>query len=227
PSLTEMTEKALDILSRSTEDEAKGFFIMIEASRIDHASHANDAAAHIWDVVEYNRLIHSVMAWVDEHPDTAVVSAADHETGGITLPPGYDPRPVGRANHSLEFLVDLIDECEGDMDDKRAYLEAEILPQYGVDDATGEEIGALLDAEDVTAALAATLNERIGVEWSTTDHSAVDVVLYAYAAGEMKTRLLEDLAGTKENVQLPRYVAEALGVSLDEVTALLRGNGTV
>lgn len=39
PSLTEMTEKALSILKRSTENSKEGFFLMIEGSRIDMAAH--------------------------------------------------------------------------------------------------------------------------------------------------------------------------------------------
>ena len=41
PSLAEMTAKAIDILSKNT----KGFFLMVEGGRIDHAHHAGNAAA--------------------------------------------------------------------------------------------------------------------------------------------------------------------------------------
>lgn len=40
PSLTEMSKKALDILFKATEDKEKGFFLMIEGSRIDMAAHS-------------------------------------------------------------------------------------------------------------------------------------------------------------------------------------------
>jgi alkaline phosphatase len=40
PSLTEMSKKALDILYKSTENKEKGFFLMIEGSRIDMAAHS-------------------------------------------------------------------------------------------------------------------------------------------------------------------------------------------
>lgn len=42
PSLTEMTDKALKILSSSAEqeEEDKGFFLMVEGSRIDMAAHS-------------------------------------------------------------------------------------------------------------------------------------------------------------------------------------------
>lgn len=40
PSLTEMTKKALDILSAATTSKDKGFFLMVEGSRIDMAAHS-------------------------------------------------------------------------------------------------------------------------------------------------------------------------------------------
>lgn len=40
PSLTEMSQKALDILFKATEETEKGFFLMIEGSRIDMAAHS-------------------------------------------------------------------------------------------------------------------------------------------------------------------------------------------
>jgi alkaline phosphatase len=40
PSLLEMSEKALGILKAATADSDKGFFLMIEGSRIDMAAHS-------------------------------------------------------------------------------------------------------------------------------------------------------------------------------------------
>lgn len=40
PSLSEMSKKALDILYKATENKEKGFFLMIEGSRIDMAAHS-------------------------------------------------------------------------------------------------------------------------------------------------------------------------------------------
>jgi len=45
PSLAEMAVKALDLLAASPAGRDRGFFLMVEGSRIDHAGHANDAAA--------------------------------------------------------------------------------------------------------------------------------------------------------------------------------------
>jgi alkaline phosphatase len=39
PSLVQMVNKTLQILTKATEDSEKGFFLMIEGSRIDMAAH--------------------------------------------------------------------------------------------------------------------------------------------------------------------------------------------
>ena len=41
PSLLEMVETALNSLDKATKWTWRGYFLMIEASRIDHAGHAN------------------------------------------------------------------------------------------------------------------------------------------------------------------------------------------
>ncbi|KAJ3011707.1 UNVERIFIED_CONTAM: hypothetical protein HDU68_001572, partial [Siphonaria sp. JEL0065] len=61
PSLKEMALKALDILSHATKKTRKGFFIMIEGSRIDMAAHSNDPASHVQEILAYNEMIQSVV----------------------------------------------------------------------------------------------------------------------------------------------------------------------
>jgi alkaline phosphatase len=85
PSLREMVEKAIDILTYATKDSPHGFFLMIEGSRIDMAGHSNDAAAHVHDIIAYNDAIEYVKGYVDGRDDTVMVSVSDHETGGLSV----------------------------------------------------------------------------------------------------------------------------------------------
>lgn len=50
PSLDEMARTALTALELATRDSDKGFFLLIEGSRIDHAGHANDPLAQVHEV---------------------------------------------------------------------------------------------------------------------------------------------------------------------------------
>jgi alkaline phosphatase len=80
PSLGEMTKAAVGILSLDPE----GFFLMVEGGRIDHASHANDTARMVGEVVAFDAAVAWVRSWSDTHGETLVLVTADHETGGLT-----------------------------------------------------------------------------------------------------------------------------------------------
>ena len=72
PSLTEMTEKAIRILKRSP----KGFFLMVEAGRIDHGHHAGRAKLALTDAVELSRAVQRAAELAGE--DTLILVTADH-----------------------------------------------------------------------------------------------------------------------------------------------------
>ncbi|XP_025926787.1 intestinal-type alkaline phosphatase isoform X2 [Apteryx mantelli] len=84
PSLSEMTEAAIKILSRNP----NGFYLFVEGGRIDHGHH--DGAAHkaLTEAVEFDRAIERAGALTDE-AQTLTVVTADHSHvfsfGGYTL----------------------------------------------------------------------------------------------------------------------------------------------
>lgn len=73
PSLAEMTLKAIDLLSRNR----KGFVLMVEAGRIDHAHHAGNASRAMYDTVALNAALKAALQRVDLS-DTLVVVTSDH-----------------------------------------------------------------------------------------------------------------------------------------------------
>ncbi len=73
PSLTEMTNKAIDILSRNK----KGFFLMVEAGRIDHAHHAGNASRALQGTIELSNAVRAALAKTSEK-DTLILVTADH-----------------------------------------------------------------------------------------------------------------------------------------------------
>ena len=79
PSLKEMTVKALDVLSKDPD----GFFLMIEGGQIDWASHSNDAATTLHEMLKFDETIQYVYEWIKDRDDTLLVVTADHETGGF------------------------------------------------------------------------------------------------------------------------------------------------
>lgn len=73
PSLEEMTRKAIEVLSRND----KGFVLMIEAGRVDHASHGGNAARALIDTQEYARAVAAALDMTSEK-DTLIIATADH-----------------------------------------------------------------------------------------------------------------------------------------------------
>jgi alkaline phosphatase len=79
PTLVEMAEKSLDLLSQDPD----GFFLMIEGGQIDWGGHNNDAAVMLHELLQFDDAIRVVMKWARERDDTLVLVTADHETGSF------------------------------------------------------------------------------------------------------------------------------------------------
>jgi alkaline phosphatase len=79
PSLTDMTTKAIDILSQ----KEKGFFLMVEGGRIDHALHDTNAKRALQDTLAFDNAIKAAidkMKVLDpELKNTLIVVTADHD----------------------------------------------------------------------------------------------------------------------------------------------------
>jgi alkaline phosphatase len=85
PSLEEMAMTAMKALSKATAGSDKGFFLMVEGSRIDHAGHANDPAAQVHEVLAYDKAVAAVLKFLnDDSTEGVMVSTSDHETGGLS-----------------------------------------------------------------------------------------------------------------------------------------------
>lgn len=74
PTLAEMASAALSRLS----DARDGFVLQVEGGRIDHAAHANDAAALIHDQAAFDDALGAVLDWADSRDDTLVIVTTDH-----------------------------------------------------------------------------------------------------------------------------------------------------
>ena len=81
PSLNEMAKKALPILASNK----NGFVLQVEAARIDHAGHLNDSAALMWDIIAADETLETLMAFVDQNPDTVLIVGSDHACGNGAL----------------------------------------------------------------------------------------------------------------------------------------------
>ncbi|MTV36485.1 alkaline phosphatase [Duganella radicis] len=79
PSLAEMTTKAMEVLARNS----KGYFLMVEGGRIDHALHETTAKKALQDTVAFDNAIKAAIAKAKltdpTLANTLIVVTADHD----------------------------------------------------------------------------------------------------------------------------------------------------
>ncbi len=188
PTLAQMTQKALDVLSQNP----KGFFLMVEGGRIDHAAHINDAVSLIMETVDFDDAVGTVMAFMKEHPDTLLIVTADHETGGFgvggvdeTAYPKFDA--FEKFTYSIETLGPIVGALSPDK------IQKEILHDYGISltDMDIQDIAMALSKKKHNAALmsaskaeliaepqgtvARLVSQHYGFTFATHNHAAVPV----------------------------------------------------
>ena len=73
PSLSQMTEKAINVLNNNE----NGFFLSVEAGRIDHAHHAGNAYNALNDTIEFAKAVKAAMDSTNPE-ETLIVVTADH-----------------------------------------------------------------------------------------------------------------------------------------------------
>jgi alkaline phosphatase len=102
--LADFTAKGISLLSGDA-----GFFMMVEGGKIDWLCHANDAAATVHEVLDFDRAVQQALTFYQKHPDeTLIVVTADHETGGLSL--GYSRTKYETNPGLLKYQLSSVDE---------------------------------------------------------------------------------------------------------------------
>ncbi|WP_166424312.1 alkaline phosphatase [Paraglaciecola sp. 20A4] len=181
PSLTEMTSKAIDVL----DNNAKGFFLMVESGRIDHGHHAGSAYNALTDAIE---LSNAIQAAIDStNPDeTLILVTADH--GHVFTIAGYPKR----GNPILGKVV-AVGETEPSMAaDDMPYTTVGYTNGIGFHDLGTETNGDASYNEDIAAgrmdisAIDTTTSgyhQEALIPLSSETHSGEDVALHASGPG--------------------------------------------
>jgi len=249
PSLEEMAEVALRALEIATKNSHKGFFLMVEGSRIDHAGHGNDPAAQVHEVLAYDRTFKRVSDWIasSRHPGV-VVSTSDHETGGLAAAkrkhplrnwhksytngnpelheeyPEYlwYPEVLANASSSSEYLAAQYAGYEGPADQEEDYVRETILIKgLGIHDASDDEITAIKDhkADGASAWVLADVISR-RAQVGWTTHGHSGVDVNIYGStGTCK------LSGNHENTEVGEFLRDYLRVDVDAITKELKKKG--
>jgi len=95
PSIEELVDYAIRHLSQDPD----GYFLLVEAGRVDHASHANLARHTFGEMLAFDRALGRTLS--ESERDTLILVTGDHETGGLALN-GYAPHEVASGERLLQ-----------------------------------------------------------------------------------------------------------------------------
>lgn len=242
PSLAEMTRRAIELLSRNPH----GFFLMVEAGRVDHAEHDNDLAAATREMLAYDEAVAIALDFAKRDGQTLIVATADHETGGLSLGRNVDgksvyawhPEVVDRVTASHDVMVDyFLDEDENE--DARAVIsrftgladlndaEKTLLDEAArareamyeadrIDDDDAEDRFEDEADEAFRRAVSSVVSRNAVVGWTSLGHTAVDVPLFAFGPGS------DRFVGHFDNTHVAIGIADLLDLDLAALTAKLR-----
>lgn len=88
PIHADATMAAIEILNNNKQ----GFFLMVEGSQIDWGGHENNLEYVLAETLDFDAVVGKVLDYAQQDGNTLVVITADHETGGLTLAYGSDPK---------------------------------------------------------------------------------------------------------------------------------------
>ncbi|MFP4070401.1 MAG: alkaline phosphatase, partial [Opitutales bacterium] len=211
PGLVPMFEAALESLA----GRDNGFVLQVESGRVDHAGHANDAAAILREQLEFDRCIAVAERFLREHPDTLVVLTTDHGTGGCQLN-GWGVRNndsgpaldrINAFNQSFEALERHYRSI-GRFDPDHFEAKTGIRPAEG----QSNRIQNALEADTkylnslMTQVFAGKLLALTGVGWTSNNHTAECVELLALGPG------VEEMPAFIKNHELHGILRGALGI---------------
>ena len=210
--LAQITKAGIDFLSKKNDD---GFFLMVEGGKIDYASHRDDAATLIHEMLDFNAAIEEAYEFYKNHKDeTLIIVTADHETGGIVL--GYT------GDYKLNLKV--LESQKASVDNLASMLEGLKETTWGnVTEMVKENVGveprgnhnaqeSVAMTHDLANRIAYDaiydLNRKALISWASGNHSGTFVPLFAIGEGA------DRFNGVIDNTDIPLTIMEFLGIDI-------------
>ncbi len=166
PSLTDMTAKSIALLSKSDQ----GFFLHVEAGRVDHAHHAGNAKRALLDAIELSRAVKKAMEMTSEQ-DTLILVTADHSHTFTVA--GYPHR-----GNDILGLVKAVPEVDGQGTSLSRDSNGLPYTTLGYANGPGYRVGGRPDLTGVDTAALNFLQEAT-VPMSSETHAGEEVPIYA------------------------------------------------
>ncbi|MCX7774210.1 MAG: alkaline phosphatase, partial [Clostridia bacterium] len=215
PSLSDMTKKAIELLSQNK----NGFFLMVEGSKVDWAAHANDPIGTISDTLAFDDAVKVALDYAKSHQDTMIIVASDHGNGGITIGSSatnssYDKDNLDKFLAPLKKATLTGEGLEKKLNADRSNIKDVMSTYYGITDLTAAEETAIRNAKagSMNAIVGPMISTRAAIGWTTTGHTGEEVTLYTYLPGDQR------ITGVIDNTDIAKIIAKGMNVDLNALT---------
>lgn len=166
PSLTEMTEKSINMLKKNQ----NGFFLHVEGGRIDHAHHAGNAQRALRDTIEMAKAVKKAVEMTDPN-ETLIIVTADHSH--VFTIAGYPHR-----GNDILGLAKAVPSVDGQQTAPSKAGDGMPYTTLGYQNGPGAVSGARADLTSVdTTALG--YQQQAVVPMGSETHAGEDVAIYA------------------------------------------------
>lgn len=219
PSISEMTKKAIDILSQNK----NGFFLMVEGSKVDWAAHNNDPVGIVTEFLAFDEAVREALDFAKKDGNTAVIVCSDHGNSGISI--GGPRSKSGYDKLSVSALIDPLRNCKLTADGLAGKISplttdqeiTAVFKEYTRITLTSEELQSIkqvMKASGLSRTIAKIITDRSLIGFTTTGHTGEDVMLAVYHPGNYRP------GGVVQNSQINTYMREISGnVDLDTLTS--------
>lgn len=211
PTLEQMTKKAIEVLNRNE----NGFFLLVEGSKIDYASHAHDPVGVISESLSFDRAFRAATEFAEADGNTVVISCADHGNGGMSIGVGQS----GYASMNISAYLEPLKRAKltgagvyQHLNADKSNIRYEVEKYYGISDLTDDEVNKIKNTDEVMAALGSMMSKRANIGWTGGGHTGEEVPLAVFDPRG------NGLTGVVDNTDISHYMQETLGVSTDDVT---------
>ncbi|MFV0482421.1 MAG: alkaline phosphatase [Campylobacteraceae bacterium] len=216
PSLAEMTQKAIDILSQNP----NGFFLMVEGSKVDWAAHANDPIGILSDVLAFDKAVGVAKAFAKKDGNTLVIAASDHGNSGISIGDratsnDYDKLPLSTFIKPLKEAKLTGEGMEKLLNAERSNIATVVSEYFGISDLSDEELENIKNYKkgSLNYAFGPVMAKRAHIGFTTNGHTGEDIPLYVYAP-----KTISQLTGTIDNTHISIYAQKAFGLDLNKLS---------
>ena len=160
-----------------------GFFLLVEASQVDWAGHANDIASAMAEMHDLAQTMEYLRDYVNANPDTLVILTADHSTGGLTIGANGDYRWSPEHLKNMQASVMTIAMAMPNEEKPGEYVAQNLGLSLTEEELATLESVANQDDKSRFMAVKAFLDTKTNTGWTTGGHTGVDVEVFAFGAG--------------------------------------------